>query len=92
MDPRNKHYYRPVEERGGRSAHIDGDNTLSKKKIHAQTIATNLWEMTGTKMKDGFQGVSGFIQYFKSVKMDKMGPEDRLVTQSTGSWQGCGGY
>ncbi|MBP6214535.1 MAG: TlpA family protein disulfide reductase [Pyrinomonadaceae bacterium] len=95
MDPRTKNFTiiaLLVEERGETPVlyvDIDGDNTLSKEEKFTlkQSEPNNpyLWEMTAElKMKDGFFKVCPvFIQYFKSVKMDKMGPEDRLVTQST---------
>ena len=95
MDPRTKNFTiiaLPVEERGETPVlyvDIDGDNTLSKEEKFTlkQSEPNNpyLWEMTAElTMKEGFFKICPiFIQYFKSVKMDKMGPEDRLVTQST---------
>ena len=95
MDPRTKNFTiiaLLVEERGETPVlyvDIDGDNTLSKEEKFTlkQSEPNNpyLWEMTAElKMKDGFFKVCPvFIQYYKSVKIDKMGSEDRLVTQST---------
>ncbi|MEO6656219.1 MAG: TlpA disulfide reductase family protein [Pyrinomonadaceae bacterium] len=95
MDPRNQNYSvitLLVEERGELPViyvDLDGDNTLSKEEKYTLKPSGSdnpyLWEITADlKMKEGlFKTCPIFLQYFKSVKMDKMGPEDRLITQST---------
>lgn len=44
-----------------------------------------LWETTvGLVATDGpFRSIPIYIEYFKSIKIDKMGPNDRLIRQST---------
>lgn len=95
MDPRTQNYSiiaLLVEERGELPViyiDLDGDNTLGKGEKYtlkpSESDNPYLWEITAElKMKEGlFKTCPVFIQYFKSVKMDKMGPEDRLITQST---------
>ncbi len=95
MDPRTQNYSvitLLVEQRGELPVlyvDLDGDNSLSPEEKHtlkpSESDNPYLWETTAElKMKDGiFKTCPVYLQYFKSVKMEKMGPEDRLVTQST---------
>jgi len=95
MDPRTQNYSviaLLVEQRGELPilyVDLDGDNTLAPEEKHtlkpSESDNPYLWEITAElKMKEGlFKTCPIYIQYFKSVKMEKMGPEDRLVTQST---------
>src|SRR6185369_2441441 len=67
----------------------DGDNSLSpEEKFQLRAEKEDdpyLWIATATlKMKDGpFSTCPIFLRYYKSVRAEKMGPEDRLMTQST---------
>lgn len=95
MDPRTKNYSiitLLVEQRGELPVlyvDLDGDNSLGPDEKHtlkpSESDNPYLWEVTAAlKMKEGlFKTCPVYLQYFKSVKMDKMGPEDRLITQST---------
>ncbi len=95
MDPRTKNYSiitLLVEQRGELPmiyVDLDGDNSLGPEEKHtlkpSESDNPYLWEVTADlKMKEGlFKSCPVYIQYFKSVKMEKMGPEDRLITQST---------
>lgn len=95
MDPRTQNYSIVtllVEQRGELPViyvDLDGDNSLSpEEKYTLKTSESNnpyLWEVTAElKMKEGFfKTCPVFLKYFKSVKTDKMGPDDRLITQST---------
>lgn len=95
MDPRTQNYSiiaLLVEERGELPViyiDLDGDNALSKEERltlkPSETDNPYLWQVTAElKMKEGiFKVCPVFIQYYKSVKMEKMGPEDRLITQTT---------
>lgn len=68
---------------------LDGDNTLkeTEKFELKQGKPDNpfLWEATaGLKLTEGtFTTCPIFLRYFKRVRTEKMGPNDRLVTQST---------
>ena len=95
MAPRTQNYSvitLLVEQRGELPVlyvDLDGDGTLAPEEKHtlkpSESDNPYLWEITAElKMKEGlFKTCPIYIQYFKSVKMEKMGPEDRLVTQST---------
>jgi thiol-disulfide isomerase/thioredoxin len=95
MDPRTRNYSLLsllVEEPGEAPVifvDLNGDNGFSddEKLTLKRTEADNpyLWNATAElKLKEGLFTVCPiFLQYFKSVKVDKMGPEDRLITQST---------
>ncbi|CAN5435188.1 hypothetical protein BH10ACI3_BH10ACI3_23890 [soil metagenome] len=95
IDPRTKNYSilaLLVEERGETPViyiDLDGDNSLAPEERYTLKPSENdnpyLWDVIAElKLKDGmFKTCPLYVQYFKSVKMDKMGPEDRLVQQST---------
>lgn len=95
MDPRTQNYTilaLLVEQRGELPTiyvDIDGDNTLGPDEKYMLKPGANdnpyIWEGTAElKIKEGFFKICPiFIQYFKSYKTDKMGPEDRLIMQST---------
>ncbi len=65
----------------------DGDNTITaaEKFELKESDSTYLWEATVTvAIKGGFFTTSPiFVQYFKSVRMDKMTEDDRLIRQTT---------
>jgi thiol-disulfide isomerase/thioredoxin len=67
----------------------NGDGRLSdeEKLVLKQSEATNpyLWNTTAEiQLKDGpFKTFPIFLRYFKSIRTDKMGPDDRMITQST---------
>jgi thiol-disulfide isomerase/thioredoxin len=95
IDPRTKNasvIILLVEERGEDPfalVDLNGDNQLNDdEKVTFKRSKDNnpyLWEMTAElKNKEGmFKTCPIFVTYFKSVKNDKMGPEDRLVTHTT---------
>ena len=95
MDPRSQKYNILavlVEEKGELPViyvDVNGDKTLSTEEKYtlkqSETDNLYLWDATAQlKMKeDTFTGIPIFIQYFRSYTNDEMGPEDRLVTQST---------
>lgn len=95
MDPRSSKYSiiaLLVEEPGEAPVMFvdtNGDDALTdNEKLELnQTKEENpfLWEATATlTMKDGlFTGLPIYIRFFKSVRYEKMGPQDRLITQST---------
>lgn len=68
---------------------LNGDNNLSSDERFAMTQSEKddpyLWEATvNVKLNEGtFRSCPTFLQYFRSVQTEKMGPEDRLLTQST---------
>lgn len=65
----------------------DGDNKITSAEKFELKAADNpyLWEATvSTSLKGGFFTTSPiFVQYFKSVKSDKMTEDERLVRQTT---------
>ncbi|MGB5015457.1 MAG: hypothetical protein WBO68_15660, partial [Pyrinomonadaceae bacterium] len=86
MDPRTQNYSvitLLVEQRGELPVlyvDLDGDGTLAPEEKHtlkpSESDNPYLWEITAElKMKEGlFKTCPRYIQYFKSVKMEKMGP------------------
>lgn len=81
-----------VEERGESPyAYVDlnGDDQLSPDEKHvfkpSEENNPHLWEITpALKNKSGFfKTCPIFVRYFKSVRQDEMGPEDRLITHTT---------
>jgi thiol-disulfide isomerase/thioredoxin len=95
LDPRTQKYSILavlVEEKGELPViyvDVNADKTLSAEEKYtlkqSETDNLYLWDATAQlKMKeDTFTGLPIFIQYFKSFTNDEMGPEDRLITQST---------
>jgi thiol-disulfide isomerase/thioredoxin len=68
---------------------LDGDKALTPDEkftlLQSEDNDPYLWEATvHLKMKgDMFTGIPIFIQYYRSYKNEDMGPDDRLITQST---------
>jgi len=68
---------------------LNGDNNLTSDEKFVMTASEKddpyLWETTvNVKLGEGtFKTCPTFIQYFKSTETEKMGPEDRLLTQTT---------
>ena len=95
MDPQTQDYSvlsLLVEEDGENPilfADTNGDNSLTDDEKYdlkrAKSDSPYLWNTTvELRMKDGpFKTCPIFVQYYKSYKTAKMGPEDRLVMQST---------
>ena len=70
-------------------ADLNSDGTLGEsEKVLLKRVEENnpfLWDATiEVKLVDGlFKSLPIYFQYFKKIKLEKMGPEDRLVRQST---------
>jgi len=94
-DPRTQNYSiltLLVEEEGEDPyilVDLNGDGSLGEgEKVAFRRVEHDdpyLWDATiDIKAPDGmFKSLPVYVEYFKSVKTEKMGPEDRLVMQST---------
>ena len=82
-----------IEEEGENPyifADLNGDGSLTDdEKAALKRVEDDnpyLWDATiEIKLSEGiFKTLPVHLEYFKSIKFEKMGPEDRLVRQSTG--------
>jgi thiol-disulfide isomerase/thioredoxin len=73
-------------------ADVDLNNTMDAgEKFELSNLESGnpyIWETTvNVPLKEGlFQNYPIFVQYFKNVRWDEMGPDDRMILQSTKSF------